>query len=190
MSSKIRAPAKMDSSILPKERKKGSKRKIMNQPNGDPTITEFIGEHFQHCEERIIKLCRSATEEDPPLLFAWKNVHQFVASIATVHVDAQPPFELPPLPSVDQFKESLLNYIRAESGASPAIELAVLPCTIGQVCLAVSALSRLESNPWFQAISAANPVAVPLAAIVVPVPRSNTVTSAIRSPAGVAVLWG
>eukprot|EP01031_Cornospumella_fuschlensis_P027910 gene27910-33706_t len=189
MSSKIRAPAKTESSILSKERKKGRKRK-KDQPNRDPTITEFIGEHFQHGNEQIIKLCSSATEEDPPLLFAWKNVHQFVASIANAHVAAQPPLELPPLPSVDQLKESLLNYIRAESGASPAIELAVLPCTIGQVCLAVSALSHLESNPWFQAISAANPVAVPLATIVVPVPRSNTVTSVIRSPAGVAVLWG
>eukprot|EP01031_Cornospumella_fuschlensis_P040960 gene40960-49966_t len=174
----------------PKEKSK--RQRNSSTPTAGISVDDFADDYFPtNVEKQKLKeICKSGSEEDPPLIIAWKNVHLFVETIPNLVEPVQPPFELPPMPTVVQFKEAMLAYVRTASGAAPAVELAVLPCTIGQFSLAIGVLCRLETHPWCQAIAAANPEALPLAAVLVPVPRSNTVTVAIQSPPGAIALWG
>lgn len=185
--------------IVEKEKRKRTAKSEMESvapmPPSSWAIEDFI-EFFPQVKERaeVSIACSTATEDDPPLIFAWKNVHVFVQSIPQQVVVganvAAPPFVLPVPLTVDGFKDALLAHVQTPGGSAPR-ERAVLPCTIGQVCLTCTNLSRLENDPWFIAVAAHNPLGLPLAAVVVPQPRTNSVTTAITSPPNAPCrLWG
>jgi hypothetical protein len=117
------------------------------------------------------------------------NVDVFVQAISEATTALAPPFVLPANPSVDQFKEALLNHVKAPTAAPPVFG-AVLPCRIEECSAAVANLRSLQYNAWFAAIAAHNPAGVPLAIVCVPVPRTSTVVNAMTSdPSAPLELW-
>jgi hypothetical protein len=136
----------------------------------------------------VTAICETATKDDPPLIFGWRNVRAFVESIP--HVNMFPPFALPQNPTEDQFKAALMNFVRMP-GSSPPQGLFVLPCTIHEITQVCGDLALLDKDPWFIAVAARNPHAVPLASLVAPVPRGNTVrVSYVSRSDAPCRLWG
>jgi hypothetical protein len=176
----------LDASFLsvPVEEEAPKRKRVRHR---DLTIDSFVDTYFKG--NTVVKtLCAEAKEDDPPVIFAWRNVHAFVESIP--HVDLPPPFALPQNPSEDEFKSALLNFVRVPGSLNP-VALGVLPCTIHQSNQVCANLARLETNPWFMAVAAHNPHAVPIASVVSPVPRGNTVSVCIVSPPEApCCLWG
>ena len=102
-------------------------------------------------------------EDYPPLMFAWQNVEVFVQAIQAAQGQAAAPggVPLPPDPfglpagvNVQNFKDALLNYVRAPE-APARLGTTCLPCScpvqFGQV---MHKLSRLDFEPWIQRIIA------------------------------------
>lgn len=123
------------------------------------SITEFVD---RYCEGRqsIRRLCETATEEDPTLLFTWLNVHAFVHAIPLVASsnttkDLKPPFPLPDNSTVEQFKDALLSYVCAqvlESSTARPFERTALLCDLGAYGQSIGVIVRLEYDPWFMAV--------------------------------------
>lgn len=128
--------------------------------------------------DAIMKLSAGA-EEDPPIFFGWEKVHNFVRAIHDTQADTDPwvpvpapPFELPDRVDVEQFKETILEYARAEGSQGP-IRTAALPCTMAECCQVMMQLQKLDSHDWIRHIVANGHDVLPLATIYVPRPRSN-----------------
>jgi hypothetical protein len=85
------------------------KRRRVKKGESELAIASFV-ETYYDGDPAVMALCKAAKKYDPPVIFAWINVHTFVESIPHVHLP--PPFALPQNPSVAQFKTALLNYVR------------------------------------------------------------------------------
>jgi hypothetical protein len=84
----------------------------------------------------------------------------------------------------------LLDYARDNAPGTTPIGSSVIPCTQAQAFQAVTRLTLLCADPWFQAVANHSPHALPIARIYVPRPRSNTVDPATAPVAPMlAQLW-
>ncbi|CAK4623391.1 unnamed protein product, partial [Aphanomyces euteiches] len=112
-----------------------------------------------HLHHKIMQLFIHA-EEEPPVIFGWINIHVFVQAIQEAQAQAAAqgvplppsPFPLPVPMTVDNFKQALLEYARAEN-AAPALGTTCLPCTQEQACDVSGSLAILDLHPWTQRIS-------------------------------------
>jgi hypothetical protein len=167
---------------------KVSKRKMAKKSaRHELEIATFMDTYFKDNTD-VRATCDTASENDPPLIFAWRNVQTFVDAIPHVHL--APPFALPQNPSVEEFKTALLNFARFPGSQFPQ-SMAILPCTITEITNVCGKLAKLEDNPWFVAVAAYNPLAVPIASLVTPHPRKSFVGLAYSSPPDAGcLLWG
>ena len=143
---------------------------------------------------QIMKLAKFV-EDDPPIIFGWENVEQFVAAINTArHADPAPP-ALPPglvLPvnnvNVLDFKRALLQYARVPNAAQP-IGTTALPCTQAQFGTCIAILSLLSVDPWILHIieHGGGVNILPVAFMYIPRARSNTLE--VFMPQVVNSLW-
>ncbi|KAE9070945.1 hypothetical protein PF010_g26076 [Phytophthora fragariae] len=150
----------------------------------------------EHLLNKIMELAIHV-EDDPPVIFDWKNVEVFVQNIQAAQTQAVAlgglplpanPLSLPAAANVQDFKEAVLEYARVQ-GASDRLDTTCLPCSQGQYGQVTSMLTRLDLNPWTQRIIAVGmPNALPIARIYVPRPRSNTLDRAL--PQIPNSLWG
>eukprot|EP00250_Pteridium_aquilinum_P008146 c17714_g1_i1 orf=225-764(-) len=137
----------------------------------------------------IKALCKGA-EDDPPLIFGWENVHDFVAQIANlVAPPAQLPFPLPVPLTVQSFKQSLLNYIKGPNNPSLTVGTTAIPCTQAQAIICSHRAGLLQLDPWFQAVANMGGC-TPIAILYVPRPRSTTLDECMSQvPPPAAPLW-
>jgi hypothetical protein len=162
-------------------------RKMGKAASHDLTIDSIVDTFFER-DPAVKAMCKATKDDDPPVMFAWINVHTFVESIPHVHIP--PPFALPQNPSVAEFKTALLNFVRLPGSQLPQV-MAILPCTITEFSHVCCKLAKLENNPWFVAVAAHNPHGVPIASLVTPLPRRNFVGVAYFSPPDAPCrLWG
>ncbi|KAI2507322.1 hypothetical protein MHU86_7158 [Fragilaria crotonensis] len=79
-------------------------------------------------------------EDDPPVMFAWKNVYVFVQAIHEAQAQAAAPGGVPLSPdplglpaavTEEIFKEAVLEYARVQ-GAPPRLGTTCLPCSLAQ----------------------------------------------------------
>jgi hypothetical protein len=135
----------------------------------------------KHLYSQVLALANGA-DDDPPIIFGWKNVEAFVNAINTAQGDvpAPPPsLILHPVMNVEDFKVALLNFAKVE-GALPPVETTVLPCTLAQSHQCISNLALFQFHPWTQYIIAHGGADIlPIAILFVPRPRSNTVDYAV-----------
>jgi hypothetical protein len=167
------------------------KKKISNASTEQKSLPAAVIRDYYHNSEladELIYICENATENDPPLIFLWKNVDRFVTAIPNV-VGINPPFQIAPNPSVSQFKAALLNYVRVPTSPPPVQEGAIT-CTVLEFSQTIANLARIETNDWFLAVANADPTAVPIAAIMAPIPRTNRIGDALTSPPGGVLFWG
>ncbi|KAH9120311.1 hypothetical protein LEN26_011163 [Aphanomyces euteiches] len=149
----------------------------------------------EHLYNKIMQLFIHA-EEEPPVIFGWINIHVFVQAIQEAQAQAAAqgvplppsPFPLPVPMTVDNFKQALLEYARAEN-AAPALGTTCLPCTQVQFCHVIAFLTMLNFNPWTQRIIAVGgPNSLPIAHVYVPGQSSNTLERS--KPHFPNSLWG
>jgi hypothetical protein len=124
----------------------------------------------------------SKSVDNPPLVFCWKNVCEFVAVIP--NADAVPgapnarPMNLVGNVTVQLFKDALLAYVNA---ATVPIASSIVPCDAFQYGDAIRKLSIFEYDTWTQHVltyARANGIVVsPIATLVMAVNGS-----AIRGP--------
>ncbi len=137
----------------------------------------------EHLIKKIMDLAVYA-EDDPPVLFGWKNLEAFVQAIQAAQAQAADPeglplpacpLALPAAVTLENFKEALLEYVRAP-GALPRVDTSVLPCTLPQFGYVAAMLNSLDFDPWIQRIKAVGgPNSLPIAHVFVPRARTNTV---------------
>ena len=130
-----------------------------------------------------------STEDDPAVTLLWNDIVPFINAIPLA-VSA-PPFPLPPVPiTSNDFKDSLMNYVRVQGAGAPVLR-AVFPCTQGECCELMNRLGWFFSDPWFAEVALAAPAnALPLASVVIPLPRTNTVQVVVHAPPGRPQVWG
>jgi hypothetical protein len=148
----------------------------------------FVDQHFGG-SDTIRSVCHAASDEAPALIFVWRNVDVFVQSIPQVASTIAPPFALPANPTVDQFKDALLNYVRTPT--TTTMERAVLLCDICGLGQASGNMAVAAFHPWFIAVAAQNPHATPIASVWVPERDRQAVAMALMpSPDSKCPLWG
>lgn len=136
----------------------------------------------------LIGLCKNVHDDNPPVIFLWKNVEKFVACIPNV-VGIEPPFAIPLNATISDFKTRLLNYVRVQTSPPPVQEGAIT-CNVLEFSQTIANLTRIETDAWFLAVAASLPGTLPIAAVMTPIPRSNSLGSALTSPPGNAAFWG
>ncbi|KAE8966219.1 hypothetical protein PR001_g28162 [Phytophthora rubi] len=115
----------------------------------------------EHLYDKIVELS-AHVEDEPSVIFCWQNVEVFVQAIQAAQAQAVAPGGLP-LPAnplalpgavnVQNFKEAVLEYARAQ-GAAARLDTTCLPCSQGQFGQVAFMLQRLELDPWVQRIIA------------------------------------
>lgn len=168
------------------------KRNYSSQECGDIPMDAVVNSFSPDQRDKINQFIRDRGEDDPPVVFVWKNIHNFVRDIP--QVVGQP---LPDWlhgngnPTVEDFKDAILSYLHIPE-AAPPYERGILPCTVAQSSLVSGKLGWLEANPWMIAVAQVNPAeSTPLAAVLVPQPRSNLMSHSYKSPPdGLFQLWG
>ncbi|GMF54252.1 unnamed protein product [Phytophthora fragariaefolia] len=115
----------------------------------------------EHLYDKIMKLAVYA-DDDPPWIFGWKFVHEFVQAVDDANNQAAnggaavpaPPARLniPNPLTREAFKEALLLYARV--GRADPLGTACLPCEPSEFGQAVSLLDRLSDHAWTQHIIA------------------------------------
>ncbi|POM65075.1 Acetylpolyamine aminohydrolase, partial [Phytophthora palmivora] len=138
-----------------------------------------------HLYDEILKLAVHA-DDDPPIIFGWKFVHEFVEAIgAAYNQAANGGAAVPDLPlglnipnpftlTREEFKRALLTYARV--GTAGPLGTTCLPCIIGDYGFSVVRLERLSVHPWTQhiiGIGGAGNV-LPIANVFIPKPRTDT----------------
>ncbi|KAE9300628.1 hypothetical protein PR003_g22713 [Phytophthora rubi] len=142
----------------------------------------------EHLYDKIVELS-AHVEDEPSVIFCWQNVEVFVQAIQAAQAQAVAPGGLP-LPAnplalpgavnVQNFKEAVLEYGRAE-GAAARLDTTCLPCSQAQFGQVMFTLHELEVEPWIQRIIAVGvPNSLPIACFYVPRPRSNTLDMATQ----------
>ncbi|KAE8883939.1 hypothetical protein PF006_g6508 [Phytophthora fragariae] len=125
----------------------------------------------EHLYDKIMQLS-AHVEDEPPVIFGWQNVEVFVQAIQAAQAQAVAPGGLP-LPAnplvlpgavnVQNFKEAVLQYVRAQGAAAP-LDTTCLPCSQEQFGLVAFTLHVLEVEPWIQRIIAVGvPNSLPIA---------------------------
>ena len=150
-----------------------------------------------HLFDKIKELAEYA-EDDPPVIFGWKNVGLLVQAIQAAEAQAAAPggLPLPPCPlalpaagvNSENFKEAVLEYARIP-GAPARLDTACLPCTQEQYGKVIARLTRLDLEPWIQRIIDVRvPNSPPIAHVYVPRPRTITLDRATEQFPN--SLWG
>ena len=158
--------------------------------NTEPSIADTVQLFFPpELWHDIIAICSSSSEDDPAVVMLWNDLHPFLNTIPLAIINP-PPFVLPVPLTADSFKDSLMNYVRVPGAAAPVFH-AVFPCT-GIECTELgNRLGWLFFDPWFHEVALAAPAgALPLASVVEPLPRSNTVAAVVHAPPGRPQIWG
>ncbi|GMF26898.1 unnamed protein product [Phytophthora fragariaefolia] len=146
----------------------------------------FLNDEPQLYDE-ILELARH-TEDEPPVIFGWKHVQEFVEAIITANVQADeggghvpdPPFPLPNLLTGESFKRALLAY--ANVMRVPPLGTTCLPGqSPAEATWALQKLCELDFHPWTQhiiAVGGADSV-LPVAGVYIPRLGTNVLKVAI-----------
>ncbi|KAE8879874.1 hypothetical protein PF005_g18925 [Phytophthora fragariae] len=136
----------------------------------------------EHLFSKIMELAVHV-EDEPPVIFGWQNVEDFVQAIQAAQAQAAAPggeplpadpLHLPAAVNVQNFKEAVLEYARVP-GAAARLDSTCLPCSQEQFGQVIFMLGNLESEAWIQRIIAVGvPNSLPIAHVYVPRPHSNT----------------
>ena len=150
----------------------------------------------KHLYDEIKKLSAGA-EDDPPVIFDWKNVGVFLQAIQAARAQAavpgglplpDDPLALPAAVNEENFKEAVLEYARVQGAPAP-LDTTCLPCSQAQYGRVMCKLTRLDVEPWIQRVIAVGvPNSLPIACVYVPRPRSNTLDRATEQFPN--SLWG
>uniref|UniRef100_K3X864 Uncharacterized protein n=1 Tax=Globisporangium ultimum (strain ATCC 200006 / CBS 805.95 / DAOM BR144) TaxID=431595 RepID=K3X864_GLOUD len=122
-------------------------------------------------------------DEERPIIFGWKMVHEFVEAIAAAYAQAalgdadpmsDPPFLIPQPLTIQSFKKALLSYAR--TGLANPLDTMCLPCDVSEYGRCLNKLDRLNGDAWFQCIVAVGGMraAFPVAIVYVPKPCTET----------------
>ena len=93
----------------------------------------------EHLFDKIMELSVHV-EDDPPVIFGWQNVEEFVRAIQTARAQAvapdgvplpADPLGLPAALTVQNFKEALLDHATIP-GAAARLDTTCLPCSLAQ----------------------------------------------------------
>jgi hypothetical protein len=152
----------------------------------------------EHLHDAIMELSVDV-EDEPPVIFGWKNVEAFVQAILAAQAQAAAPgglplpadpFGLPAAVNVQNFKEAVLEYARTRTpGAPPRLNITCLRCSLAQFGQVAAVLARLAFDPWIQQIVAVGgPTSLPIACVFVPRPSSNVLERV--TPHRPNSLWG
>jgi hypothetical protein len=156
----------------------------------DDTLLEDVlkrnGE--EHLFDKIMELSVHV-EDEPPVIFGWQNVEEFVRAIQVARAQAgapggaplpADPLGLPAALTVQNFKEAVLDYSRIQ-GALARLDTTCLLCTLAQSIQVGGRLQRLDLDPWIRHIVAVGvPNMLPIACVYVPRPRSNTLDNVME----------
>ncbi|KAE9007836.1 hypothetical protein PR003_g16374 [Phytophthora rubi] len=154
---------------------------------GDVLLKDVLrGNGEKHLYDKILKLAVHA-DDDPPLIFGWKFVHEFVQAIHDANNQAAGggaavppcPFPLPDPLTRESFKEALLNYARI--GRADPLGTTCLPCSAPEFSRAATRLGYLSLHPWtlhIVGVGGAGNV-LPVANVYVPKARTDTLKPAV-----------
>jgi hypothetical protein len=150
----------------------------------------------EHLFDKIMELSVHV-EDDPPVIFGWQNVEEFVRAIQTARAQAvapdgvplpADPLGLPAALTVQNFKEALLDHVTIP-GAAARLDTTCLPCSLAQCGQVAFVLRELDLDPWIRRIvNVAMPNMLPIAFVYVPRPRSHTLDRV--TPPRPGSLWG
>jgi hypothetical protein len=147
---------------------------------------------YEHLKGAVDGILDKA-EDDPPLMFGWVAIDDFVRSIPTVAGGPAPPFVLPVPLTVENFKAAILSHVRA-IGAPQRLDTFLLPCSPAQFGTSCGRATQLCYDPWFKAVIDSAPIdcrVTPLAQLWAPKPRTSTAEQVILDVHAPAVsLWG
>ncbi|KAE9003475.1 hypothetical protein PF010_g14032 [Phytophthora fragariae] len=143
------------------------------------------GNGEEHLYDEIFKLAVHA-DEDPPLIFGWKFVREFVEAINNANNQAAGggaavppcPFPIPDPLTRESFKEALVGYARV--GTANPLGTTCLPCSAPEFGCAVTRLGYLNFNPWTHHIIGVGGAGnvLPVADLYVPKAGTNTLEPA------------
>ncbi|KAG1697127.1 hypothetical protein DVH05_017511 [Phytophthora capsici] len=148
----------------------------------------------EHLYDKIMELSVHV-EENPPIIFGWQHVEEFVQAIEKAHAlagepDSEPlppsPFRLHAPVTVKSFKEAVLDFVKIPE-AEARLETTCLPCTLAQSVDVGGRLQELDFDPWIRRVFDVEVVKAPIAFVYLPRAQSNTLERVLDRPGS---LWG
>ncbi|KAE9023928.1 hypothetical protein PR003_g12221 [Phytophthora rubi] len=143
------------------------------------------GNSEEHLYDDILKLAVHA-DEDPPLIFGWGFVQEFVQAINDANNQAAnggtavppSPFLIPDPLTRESFKEALLGYARV--GSADPLGTTCLPCSASEFGCAIGILGDLNFDSWTRHIIGVGGAenVLPIANLYVPKVRTDTLQRA------------
>ncbi|EGZ30234.1 hypothetical protein PHYSODRAFT_295079 [Phytophthora sojae] len=127
--------------------------KQKGEPKTDPVLLRDVLYHNGKEEfyNQIMKLVHA--DDDPPVIFEWLHVHEFVQAILRARIQAAvpgghpvppPPFAIPNPLNWMSFRAAILTYAR--DGRSDPVGSICLPCSPAESMRSVEALGQLNTH--------------------------------------------
>ncbi|KAL3666988.1 hypothetical protein V7S43_007933 [Phytophthora oleae] len=156
-------------------------------------VLEANGE--EHLYNKIVELSVHV-EAEPPVIFGWQHVEEFIRAIETARTLAagpggEPlpaaPLGLPEVVTVQNFKEAVLDYATVPE-ALGRLNTTCLPCTMAQYGNVAARLAVLDLNLWIRRVLDVAMQSMPIAFVYITRAQSRTLDRVMmRRPDS---LWG
>jgi hypothetical protein len=193
MEKKRRALVTVDPNVSRQEAKKQKQEKVREE---NITFENVLQSFLPVDQENVLRILESSNDDDPPLIFLWNDLLPFLNHLASIDpaVLPQSPLEFE-MNDPTSFKNAVLYYARnvplpQPMPAEPQFS-AILPMLASQLLMVGGNLRDLGRHEWFTAVTRNAPVdALPLATVVIPIPRQHSTQRVLASPMDASNLWG